>query len=708
MMAAIRPTTAAAGCESYDTCARCANAPGCGWSVRKQACGTGWPAAGSCPTFAVDRQPGPDGSSTITVTVSDRSAELVGVLAGSADVKCVVNAKRYDATVDGDRIVCRTSRPGGDRWTARFLWVVFDGTRLRFDHILDHYVTEYPAGVPDDCRRTGPPCVSCAWDDDQSVRFYCSRCAGPDDGRCGGPYRYCDVRAPPDYKRLRADEIRRAVKATAVGDQCPAARIAGFRPDRGPRAGGTAVRIDVHGALFEPRSLVDVTVAGRRCVDVTVGSKSGALTCTVTAAEAEVTAAAAADAGPVEVTYYADDADSSSLNLTVRSAGNFSFVDEPAVAAVRPDSGPVTGGTALAVDGAFDADGADVRVYAAGDVPCEIAGPVRPDRLLCVTGPSDRPRSGPVRVVFGGPAGRRTVYGARFEYVPTPALDRGQSWSGIASGGTVLRVRGTGFSRAPNVTVYVADGPYGPREGRCRAANDTHMTCRTPALDAGPSARTLPCGFVAHYAGTGPVPFAEYEAGYRVHPDPAFADFEADGCCDVTVNDANPGRGYGAGDVTVRLPSSSVGGGGGGDADAEAECTAPADSGQRVVCRLRRWPSPDPETIVVAAGDSPARNVTRRRARFYNNPFTAIVWPSVTIAAYVLFIAFLCVALTLLRAPKTYDLSVLANSSRRSAAASRPSRRRWRRWRRRGDGDSGGSGGDNCESARPISLERYG
>lgn len=693
--ALVRPTTA--GCESYNTCARCTNVPACAWSVQNQTCGggTGRPAA-SCPTFAVDNT-GPDGSA-ITVTVSNDSAGLVDVLAGSS-VKCVLNMKRYDASVDGHRIVCRT--PAGDRRTTKFLWVVFDEKRLQFDDIHDHYVTEYPAGAPDECRRDESPCVSCAWDDEQSVRFYCTWCPSRDDSPCA-PYHYCDARAPPEYKRLKPDEIRRAVKATVVGDQCAAARIVGFRPDRGLRAGRTNVRIDVRKTLLDPRSFIDVTVAGRQCVDVTVGKKTGTLTCTVTAAAAAA-AEPSAVAGPVEVTYYTNDAGGSSLNLTLRSARNFTFVN-PAIATVQPDGGPVTGGTALTVHGSFgivgadDGDGiADIRVYVAGDAVCEISLPVRPDRLRCVTTDSD-PRSGPVKVVFDG---RQTVLGPRFEYVPLPALDDGQSWSGIASGGTELWARGRGLSRVPNVTLYVTDGHRGRRYGRCRAANDTHMTCRPPALDVGPSVRALPCGFVAHFAATEPVPFAEYTAGYRLHPDPVFADFEADGCCDLTVNDANPDRGYGAGDVTVRLPSAV------NDTDGECTMTVP---GQRIVCRLRRWPSPDPQTVVVAVGDSPARNVTRKKTQFFNNPFTAIVWPSVTIVVYVLFIAFLCVALSLLRAPKTYDLSVSGHRSRRqqSATALRPLRRQWRRRGGGGSGSSGGGSGDNSGSARPISLERYG
>lgn len=652
-------------CESHRSCEPCTNvslAAACFWSISNQSCNAASANStenlliknsSSCPKFLVN-DTGPE-EFPITVTVSNDETGLVWLLQNST-VECLLNKKVYIASVNNSRIVCtdqtrdehKTGTPVESRST-RYLSVIFNNTTLRFDKPQDHYVTIYPPGSARGCRNVS--CTKCLWDNGRNQRFYCTWCLANE--RCAGnaTYHYCDVRKYSSFSKIALEQRQKNVQ---LSGRCPFARIERFKPTRGLRNGGTTIKIEIlnHETLYELRPPMTVRVAGRECTSVqaildSVGANT--LRCVVDEPNENKTNKYANE-GPVEVTYYMADVSNSSLNLILKSDRNFSFVD-PAITAVWPTNGPVTGGTLLTIRGSsFDFEGTQVHAYVADHVECAITK-IEPDLVQCLTGSVNTTcASGPVEIVFNGTSGQQTVRGQRlsFEYVAVMAMNAGQTFSGISSGGTALWVQGQNFSSMKNVTLYVKDDYASKsRVSPCSIRNDTHIRCLSPPFNVSTSVRNMAFGFKVDFNSSKPVNRAA-SGSFCLYPDPIVSDFEVNGCCEITINGVNLDRGYSAEDVTVRL------------AENASECAvASVDSNQIVCTVLPSLPSDiHNQTVTVLIGGF-SKNVTRKKSLYpFSNPVTTIVLPSVTIATYVLFIAFLCVALFFLKAPKTYDLSI--------------------------------------------------
>lgn len=263
-------------------------------------------------------------------------------------------------------------------------------------------------------------------------------------------------------------------------------------------------------------------------------------------------------------------------------------------------------------------------------------GSVVVTRITCTVAAvswSQRPDVGPVQVTFVNPttAERTTVrsWPQTFRFVsdtgaavpgnttqPFQGIVSGgtavpgtemQRFQGIVSGGTAVPVRGARLSSATNVTMYVNQTEGTGRRAGCQLLDDTHMVCRSPALDDGGvlgGACSLPFGFLVVDSGTeralrlaGPMP-----AAYLLYPDPVLVDFETlDDVHAVAINGRDLHRGYGIDDVTVRFR------------DREGRCDVVYVAADRIVCRATGPARLDGlRDIVVSVGDAFQRNVTRR------------------------------------------------------------------------------------------------
>lgn len=281
------------------------------------------------------------------------------------------------------------------------------------------------------------------------------------------------------------------------------------------------------------------------------------------------------------------------------------------------------------------------------DVGLEIQATFVPDNVTCKVTTRNRNQLECVTVGIGPVSGRLRLMlsgGRHLNGIPVsgPKVLPNQTFGGPAFGGTAFWVHGRGFS-----CLQRARAVLGTNEttAPCHVRNDTHMECRSPAVDA---VRPLRVGFRAELAGE-PVEFGppDVESVYRVYPNPVFADFAVDGCCDVTVYRSG-GDNYRTDEYAVRLLPGNVG------------CSVTAVHADRIVCQLPSS-SPaelEPWSIVVSVGRNFTANVTRKKSVHFNSSLqTSVILPSVmAISAYVSFIAFLAVALVCLKTPKRYDL----------------------------------------------------
>ncbi len=133
------------------------------------------------------------------------------------------------------------------------------------------------------------------------------------------------------------------------------------------------------------------------------------------------------------------------------SEQNYAFVD-PQIRQIRPRRGPQSGGTRIKIIGDHMDAGSHKEAYI-GAAPCRIAS-ARPEKIICVTGPSVALDRAEVRVVFD--KGSRVLPRMKYEYVEDPKIDYADSGptsgagvrkvpKGIPSGGINITVVGDNF-----------------------------------------------------------------------------------------------------------------------------------------------------------------------------------------------------------------------------------------------------------------------
>jgi len=198
-----------------------------------------------------------------------------------------------------------------------------------------------------------------------------------------------------------------------------------------------------------------------------------------------------------------------------------------------------------------------------------------------------------------------------FTYASEPILAAGQQLEGIASGGTAVPVRGTGFACVSDATMYVdRSGVRRVAASHCHSVNDTYMVCGTPKLD-GPRAEAFPerlrFGFhVLHADGhVSNMPPSPDTDGYVAHADPVLEDFVVlPSGRSMLINGQDLGHGYRADEVMVVQFSKNLN---------AVTCNVTAVTSCHKMCESD---SPDGlnrvSVIVVTIGDQLAYTVKRR------------------------------------------------------------------------------------------------
>ncbi|CAI6350940.1 unnamed protein product [Macrosiphum euphorbiae] len=586
----IRPNVTA-DCVARDTCTECtAAAPDCSWSLVRQSCndtaatekqlledpgddGHHHPPtkpvreAGSCPRLTVYYQKETNltkSNRTVTVKVSNDPTGTLRVLLERGVVYCHLNEMKYPGKVEsgGRQITCESNyleSVNSSLLSMVYFATSMNGVPLAFDDKSDHYldftvprnacVTQNQLGPSDECK-------VCLWDDDV-YRYYCQWC--PKSNPCTGSYQQCDVR--------RLDDLRHVAQVQDVLIKCPEVRIESIYPLYGSWAGGTEIRIVIsnHRTLSENKVTV-IKVADSRCLLPTVSMDGKAVTCTISPTNTSVL-----NQGPVEVTYRSEE-NKLLPTFTLRSNQSFYFV-EPVITSVWPLCGPTTGGTKITIRGRFMDAGNTVRVYMRENITCEVQSRTT-NEVICITGASNSTATSAVRIEFDHYL-NKYVHDPPFVYTSTPALDGGQTFRGIASGGTRLPVLGQNFACIHNPLVHVSYNGI-QYTGGCVVENNTYLLCTAPTINrpAPHQVTALKFGFQADYNNT--IVKMQPPTGtpdYTLYPDPVYIDFDTDGRT-VNVYGLNMDQGYDHdADLTVLFHNTGV------------ACNVTSVEQDRIVCR---------------------------------------------------------------------------------------------------------------------------
>jgi len=240
---------------------------------------------------------------------------------------------------------------------------------------------------------------------------------------------------------------------------------------------------------------------------------------------------------------------------------------------VYPTCGPTTGGTKITIRGQFMDAGNTVRVYIRENITCEVQSRTA-NEVICITGASNSTATSAVRIEFDHYLSKY-VHDPPFMYTAEPTLDGGQTFRGIASGGTQLPVFGQNFACIHNPFVHVSYNGI-QYTGGCVVKNNTYLLCTAPTINrpAPHQVTALKFGFQADFnnsivkmlppTGT---------PDYTLYPDPVYTDFDTDGRI-VTVNGLNMDQGYDHDvDLTVLFHNTGV------------RCNVTSVQPDRIVCQ---------------------------------------------------------------------------------------------------------------------------
>lgn len=630
--------TNATECTTYSTCARCTNAVlACNWSIDKQTCGNANETTAnltvdeetSCPRFTInDKLIVANSQFQLRVKISNDRKGFVELLKRQKTISCSYETLGVGAALENDEIVC-TPLTWNDISIGSYIYVViaFDNVTLQFDNGADHYFGVFRRHC-DSKHNDG--CVDCSWDT-SDYRYYLMKCSGKNKCLVKGQRQVFETRT------IR-DNFSKTENNKTVRVECPEFRVRSFEPVYGLRNGETKIKIHVshHGTLIDHNAMV-VTVADRNCTNPTTLDDE-TITCTVVRSSD----GSRSGEGPVKLTYV------STTDFALISSRSFRFVD-PEVASFRPNYGSVKGGTLIRMSGRFlDASVDGVRVFVDETIPCDVTA-ISATSITCRTGPSKTLSAGRVKVDFG--SGQHAfVDGALFEYVDDPIIDAGQTFSGIASGGTRFSVRGRNFGRVENATFYVDYDHKTRVYSGCRVKNDSAMVCQTPKSNApvSESSATFSCGFR--------VDFAEeirdlrpHFTEYRLFPDPEYTDFNVRGDT-IVIDGRNLDRGFRTDDLRVRVDNVTT-----------SQCRV-IDQRQ-LVCDTFSSSGPvgDVREVVVTIGDNFVRNVKKITKPVIPRADTATNWFFYILVVGLLatmFVAILYyVILCYLKQKKVYDVS---------------------------------------------------
>ncbi|MFE9993952.1 IPT/TIG domain-containing protein, partial [Streptomyces avermitilis] len=221
--------------------------------------------------------------------------------------------------------------------------------------------------------------------------------------------------------------------------------LTSLSPTSGPAAGGTVVTLTGTGFT----GVTAVTFGGTPATSFTVNSNT------------QITATAPAHvAGTAAVTVTGPGGTSNSLPFT--------YIPVPVVIALSPSSGPATGGTSVTIIGTGFTGATAVKFGATNATSFTVLS----NNVITAVSP---PGAGTVQVTVVTPGG--TSNGAAYNYTgtPVPTLTSLNPTSGLAAGGTVVTLTGTGFIGTTAVT-------FGGTPATSFTVNsDTQITATAPA-----------------------------------------------------------------------------------------------------------------------------------------------------------------------------------------------------------------------------------
>ena len=134
----------------------------------------------------------------------------------------------------------------------------------------------------------------------------------------------------------------------------------------------------------------------------------------------------------------------SSYGVPVRSGGSFDVHVRPLVSALLPATGPVAGGTRVALVGAPFGEAATLRCRFEASGATAVARFVGGAQLECAAPPSAGAGARVLEVSMNGQ--QFSSSGVRFTYQPAAAVSSLSPTRGAAEGGTPVTVLGSGFS----------------------------------------------------------------------------------------------------------------------------------------------------------------------------------------------------------------------------------------------------------------------
>jgi IPT/TIG domain len=227
--------------------------------------------------------------------------------------------------------------------------------------------------------------------------------------------------------------------------------VSSITPSSGPVAGGTGVTITGIGFLAG----ATVTIGGTAATKVVVVNST-----TITA----TTPAGSVGAATVTVT---NSGQSGSL------ANGFTYIGQPTVSSVSPNSGSTLGGTVVTIKGTNFAVGATVTFGGTSATNVIVVN----STMITVTTPARS--SGTVSVTVTNVGAQTSTLTNGFTYVVQPTVTSVSPNSGPVAGGTAVTITGTNFATGAAVTFGVTAAT------NVVVANSTTITATTPAGSIG-------------------------------------------------------------------------------------------------------------------------------------------------------------------------------------------------------------------------------
>uniref|UniRef100_A0A673MB62 Plexin A3 n=1 Tax=Sinocyclocheilus rhinocerous TaxID=307959 RepID=A0A673MB62_9TELE len=249
--------------------------------------------------------------------------------------------------------------------------------------------------------------------------------------------------------------------------RCSHPRITKIRPLTGPKEGGTRVTIEGENLGLQVREITHVRVAGVRCNP----AASEYISAERIVCDMEESLMSSPPGGPVELCI-----GDCSAEYRTQSSQTYSFVT-PSFSRVRPEKGPVSGGTRLTISGRHLDAGSTVTVFLAQEECLFVRRTVR--EIVCVTPPSASGSGASSVKLFIDKA--EVTSDTRYIYTEDPTVSSVEpNWS-IINGSTTLTVTGTNLLTIQEPKVRAK---YGGVETTnvCAVVNDSVMTCLAPGI----------------------------------------------------------------------------------------------------------------------------------------------------------------------------------------------------------------------------------